>query len=49
MTPITTTEPSGTTLNTKSMISDLKRGRIKVVAMIAAAAILVTGAVLYFV
>jgi hypothetical protein len=48
MTPIVTTEPSGTTLNTKTMIGDLKRGRVRVVAAIGASAIAIVAVVAFY-
>jgi hypothetical protein len=45
MTPIMTKEPSGTTLNTRAMIGDLKRGRVRVVAAIGVSAIAIVAVV----
>jgi len=45
LTPIMSTEPSGTTLNTRAMVHDLKRGRVRVVAAIGASAIAIVAVV----
>jgi hypothetical protein len=45
LTPIMSAEPGGTTLNTKVMIGDLKRGRVRVVAVIGASAIAIVAVV----